>query len=352
MIKNKILNKATDWEPDESDTKGNDKKIFLDYVIKNCNGYRNGKSIQRILKDITFSKNYTKESFQHNIIVPLREEEDFFIGTSNKGIYFISNADDARKTLEFYTTRIRSEQKHLRNLKKLINKNHLFNDFKYDETKKNTVNVYFDESGTPSLTDIKDSPFFIVTAIIIESRKGKPIYELDKKFQYIKGLINKSNDFEFKSGKLNTKEYIKVLRELSAVDYEYYSVCFVKEKLYSDGFKFPKSFYKYAFSYLIKNLMDYLGGQVNLYFDQYSNKNSEFEKEFLNYIQKHNLEYPFKKIENTDMFNSQNEPFIQLADLISGVIKYKLKKKSNLMSYIDEKQIGLKVFPEESEVDL
>ena len=109
---------------------------------------------------------------------------------------------------------------------------------------------------------------------------------MDKKFQYIKGLINKSNDFEFKSGKLNTKEYIKVLRELSAVDYEYYSVCFVKEKLYSNGFKFPKSFYKYAFSYLIKNLMDYLGGQVNLYFDQYSNKNSEFEKEFLNYIGK------------------------------------------------------------------
>ncbi|EMO25288.1 hypothetical protein LEP1GSC170_3273 [Leptospira interrogans serovar Bataviae str. HAI135] len=52
--------------------------------------------------------------------MPFRESDKIFIGTSQKGIYFIESSADAKNTLDFYTNRIRSEQKHLRNLKKLF----------------------------------------------------------------------------------------------------------------------------------------------------------------------------------------------------------------------------------------
>ncbi|EMO88185.1 hypothetical protein LEP1GSC024_4106 [Leptospira noguchii str. 2001034031] len=58
--------------------------------------------------------------------MPFRESDKIFIGTSQKGIYFIESSADAKNTLDFYTNRIRSEQKHLRNLKKIIRKNNLF----------------------------------------------------------------------------------------------------------------------------------------------------------------------------------------------------------------------------------
>lgn len=69
--------------------------------------------------------------------------------------------------------------------------------------------------------------------------------------------------------------------------------------------------------------MEYLGGSINLYFDEYSGKNSQFQKEFKDYITKKNTEYYFKKVEQLEMFQSSDHPFIQVADLIAGVLKIK-----------------------------
>lgn len=105
------------WAPEDGDRYGEDKKKFIEYLIHNCKGFKNGQSIKVIIKNGNFKYEYNKEAFQHQIIVPFRESDKIFIGTSQKGIYFIESSADAKNTLDFYTNRIRSEQKHLRNLK-------------------------------------------------------------------------------------------------------------------------------------------------------------------------------------------------------------------------------------------
>ncbi|EMI67634.1 PF12686 domain protein [Leptospira noguchii str. Bonito] len=96
---------------------------------------------------------------------------------------------------------------------------------------------------------------------------------------------------------------------------------------------------------LLKELLEYLGGSINLYFDEYSGKNSEFQREFKDYITKKNTEYYFKKVEQLEMFQSSDHPFIQVADLIAGVLKNQMKNKNNLFELIEEKCIFTRVFP-------
>ncbi|MFA4794683.1 MULTISPECIES: DUF3800 domain-containing protein [Leptospira] len=84
---------------------------------------------------------------------------------------------------------------------------------------------------------------------------------------------------------------------------------------------------------------------MNLYFDEYSGKNSKFQKEFKDYITKKNTEYYFKKVEQLEMFQSSDHPFIQVADLIAGVLKNQMKNKNNLFELIEEKCIFTKIFP-------
>ena len=45
------------------------------------------------------------------------------------------------------------------------------------------------------------------------------------------------------------------------------------------------------------------------------------------------------------MFDSKDHPYIQLADLIAGVLKLKMKKKVDLFNLIEEKCIDVIYFP-------
>lgn len=346
--KKNLIEVAQDWFPETDDEYGEDKKLFINYLITECCGRKNAKSINSVINALKnkLKKVYKKEIFQHKIIVPLRRDPTIFIGTSSTGIYFIKDADDAITTLDFYTRRIRSEVKHLRNLKILIKNKIDLDNYNYSQKVKRKNSVYFDESGVPSLNNMQNDPFFIVTGIIIESRKGKPILELDKKFAYIKDILHKPTNYEFKSGGLNYDEYSRVLKELSTIDYEFVSVCFIKEELYGEGFKnSSKSFYKYSFDFLIKNITNYIEGNISLFFDQYSQKNSAFQDEFFNYLKEKNLEFKFKRVDNIEMFDSKDHPYIQLADLIAGVLKLKMKKKVDLFNLIEEKCIDVIYFP-------
>lgn len=91
--------------------------------------------------------------------------------------------------------------------------------------------------------------------------------------------------------------------------------------------------------------MKYLGGSINLYFDEYSGKNSQFQKEFKDYITKKNTEYYFKKVEQLEMFQSSDHPFIQVADLIAGVLKNQMKIKIIYLSLLKRNVFLQEFFP-------
>jgi hypothetical protein len=338
------IDKALKWTPQPGDIHGADKKVFLSYLLSNCIGFKSSEKIETILGSLKtkFKRRYTKESLQHCLLVPLREEIGFFVGTSSKGIYLVKDAEDALTTINFYSNRIRSEEKHLRNLRVIVQKNKLFRGYIAGERLNRPVNVYFDESGTPDIKTFQEDPYFIVTGIVIDSRI--PYNLLEEKLAFIRALLGKCPTYELKSNKLNAKEHKLAISELRTVDYEFASVCFVKERLHTQGFEHPSSFYKYANHFLVEKLLDRLG-KVNLFFDQYGDPKSAFETKFLNYIKSKSDVWPEDKIQQMKMLDSKTSQFIQTVDLIAGAISKSLRGKGNYLPFLEEKKIDIYWFP-------
>jgi hypothetical protein len=111
--------------------------------------------------------------------------------------------------------------------------------------------------------------------------------------------------------------------------------------LSSEGFNYPKSFYKYAYRFLLENLVESVL-TADLYFDQYSNTNSTFSDEFIAYIKKNQ---PIIKSDQIQIVDSRQYPGIQLSDLISGVIRVQLEGSEDLLHLIDEKRIEIIHYP-------
>ena len=337
-----LLEHAEEWSPTTQDPVGQDKRIFLDYLLQHCNGFHNARPLDRIISELSLSRQYSKELFQHLILVPLREQDNFFIGTSSKGVYFISSPGDAFKTISFYTSRIRAEKKHLRNLKRIALRNRLFEHFSAEFPKGTKKTLYLDESGTPDIATFRTDPFFIVCTVIVDAKKAERL--LADKLRFIRELLHKPDNFEFRSRNLSYKEYSLILRELSTIDYEFAAVCFIKSRLRGDGFQYPKAFYKYAFGFLIDEVLDETG-EVNIVFDEYGGKNSRFQDEFFKYLRKRTLTFPVNKISHMEMFTSDSNPFLQVADLLAGVIKNDLKRPRKLLPIVSDKLLTLRYFP-------
>jgi hypothetical protein len=337
-----LLRTIAAWRPRAGDEYGRDKKLFLHYMLKHCLGVSNAKSIEDVVRSISLKKKYKKEQFQHRIIVPLREERDFFIGTGTKGIYLVSDAIDVHTTVDFYAKRIRSEHKHLRNLKSIARRYRLVTVSRQRLKNPQKCSIFLDESGTPSLADKSTNPFFIVSGVVFEHKNPDKL--LAERFEFIRRELKLPENYEFKSSSLSRKQYIRILKELSPIDYDAACVCFVKKSLTSKGFQFPKVFYKYAFQFLLNDLLDYVG-QVNLFFDEYSPEKSRFIKEFLKYIRERNTAYSYQKIDQAKLIKSVKSPSAQMADLIAGAMKWKLMGKADLLPLIDEKLLFVKTFP-------
>jgi hypothetical protein len=344
-----LFEKAKNWIPSETDTLGSIKKKFVDYLCEHCRGKDNVKGINTIITELGLKEMYTKESFQLSIIGPLREVSDLFIGTSTKGIFLVESAQDAFDTIHFYTHRIRSERKHLKNLKLLAKKNHLFEKETIEPKKDTSTVVYFDESGAPDLNNIYEKPYFIVSAIILDGKR--PEVMIRKKIDSLKVILSKPQEYEFKSGDFNTKEYELIMKELTTIDFEYCAACFIKPELKTEGFSHPKSFYKYATQYLVGTVLDYVG-DAKLQFDEYGGKDSSFKDEFFEYLKNQNSGFPMQKIEQLNMLNSKTEPLIQLADLMAGAIKMELKGYGKLLNIVEEKIIEIRCFPFDKDLNL
>ncbi|MEW5797711.1 MAG: DUF3800 domain-containing protein [Bacteroidota bacterium] len=346
---NNFIENAKKWRSGKRDHYGKDREIFLKYISKHCVGLSKAKSIDELLMILNrrFSKPYSRESFQHTILVPLREEKGFFIGTGNKGIYLIKNSTDALKTISFYSRRINSEEKHLKNLMMVLKKDNNREKVQYPESDKRIADVYFDESGKPTLSNKREEPYFIVCAVIIDS-KNKRYNLLDEKFNFIrKQLLQKTDKYEIKHNNLNTKKHKLLLSEISTLDYGFAAVVFFKDKLDNKKFNHSKSFYKFANQYLVNKVLTRLG-RVNLYFDNYSGQDepTQFDQEFKEYIKSKNLFWPIGKINDLQVLDSKKSNKVQMVDLIGGAIrKAYIGNDFSFLSLIENKQIEIYHFP-------
>ncbi|MDP1677436.1 MAG: DUF3800 domain-containing protein [Bacteroidota bacterium] len=339
-----LIRKASQWKPKNDSDLECDKKLFLDYLIKNCCGHKNARKIDTILDDLRSKmckKDYKRGGFQQSIIVPFKEETDFYVGTkATKGIYLVTDAEDVVKALNFYRGRIRSEHKHLRNLKSIAKRHNVLKNITISSNTTGSKKIFFDASGVPSLTS--SDKFYIVGALIVNDHQAE---------MKIETLLNAVKDKygvndEIKSNDLKPKEYKQILNKLAKIDYEFAAICFVKKHLDSKGFNYSKSFYKYAYQFLIDNILDYVG-EVSFCFDEYGTKGDTFEKEFFDYLKNENFGFVLNKVNEIKSDDSKKNGCLQLVDLLVGTVKQKLKSKNgfDVTPWFEEKIISIQYFP-------
>ncbi|WDF45376.1 DUF3800 domain-containing protein [Chryseobacterium sp. KACC 21268] len=206
------------------------------------------------------------------------------------------------------------------------------------------VIAFADEFGNNSFKFSSESTHFIAAAIIVN------IEDLDEFYSGVEKIRAKYfQTGEIKSSKIkdnHTRRKI-ILTEIVKLKFNIYSVVVDKTKLYGEGFKFKKSFYKYLNGILYKELYKSFP-QLELKVDEHGG--NEFMLEFKEYVKQNHIRTLF---EGSDFFvsESKEELGVQVADLMAGTLGYiydEHKKSSfsdSFMEIISDKIISINHFP-------
>lgn len=210
--------------------------------------------------------------------------------------------------------------------------------------------AFADEFGNNSFDFESQGSHFIVTSVIMNldelDENNKKLEEIRKK-HFQTGEIKSS-----KVGKNNSRRK-KILNELNSINFSIYSVVVDKEKLFGEGFKYKKSFYKYLNGLVYKELYRTFP-QLKLIVDEYGG--NDFMRSFKKYVNKNHIRTLFSFSEFT-IGDSKNEIGVQLADFITGTLGYiydKKKKNSEsdeFFNLIKNKIVSLNFFPKEYTVE-
>lgn len=206
------------------------------------------------------------------------------------------------------------------------------------------VIAFADEFGNNSFKFSSESTHFIAAAIIVNTE------DLDEFYSGVEKIRAKYfQTGEIKSSKIkdnHTRRKI-ILNEIVKLKFNVYSVVVDKTKLYGEGFKFKKSFYKYLNGILYKELYKSFP-QLELIVDEHGG--NEFMLEFKEYVKQNHIRTLF---EGSDFFvsESKEELGVQVADLMAGTLGYiydehkKSSSSENFMEIISSKIISINHFP-------
>ncbi|MBP1617956.1 MAG: hypothetical protein H6Q14_1783 [Bacteroidetes bacterium] len=208
------------------------------------------------------------------------------------------------------------------------------------------VKAYIDEFGNSGLDfdNLQNSTHFIVTAIIVDTESIPKINEDLEKIR----VINFQQG-EIKSSKVgdNDSRRIRILKEICSLDFTIYAVIVDKRQLYSEGFRYKKSFYKFIHSLVDRELYKTFPN-LEIIADEHGG--NSFMTEFIEYIRKNHIPDLFNQ-SSFRFSNSKDLSIIQIADFISGTLArcYDETKisdsKETFLSIISDKVINIKLWP-------
>lgn len=339
MTKTRLIRLAEKYKPSPDDPRGADKKALIDYLLAAGADSSSPISIKKILKEVSFSSPYTPNRFQHQLVGPLRRERSVFVGTSNKGLFLVTNRDDADRTLAFYTWRVRAELRHARNLRGIVKRYLRGETGAASPGKKERAVIYIDESGTPDISDTVQ-PFFVVAAVVVESRKE--LSGLEQRFRNACAVLKRPVEHELRTGGLSAIKQARALRELSLINYQWAAACFDKSKLQSAGFQDPKTLYRYVFQFLVGDLL-MTAWEADLVIDE--NSTAGFQTELANYLKRQNSTLPIQRLQKVSFASSSKERLIQLADLVAGAVRRSTQGETAPLREIDHQMISLQYWP-------
>jgi hypothetical protein len=209
------------------------------------------------------------------------------------------------------------------------------------------VVAYIDEFGNSSLdfNETRNSTHFIVTAVIANKEKVK---SLEEKLDRIRA--NNFQRGEIKSSKVaaNDGRREKILKEICQLDFTIYAVVVNKKQLFSEGFRYKKSFYKFIHSLVDRELYKTFPN-LEIVADEHGG--NKFMEEFVAYIKKNHIPDLFHQSEFR-FTNSKNLSLVQIADFVSGTLGrcYDETKISGIrkkfLALLNPKVIHIKQWPE------
>lgn len=209
----------------------------------------------------------------------------------------------------------------------------------------NTV-AFIDEFGNSGLdfSNPQNSTHFIITSIIVEKEN---IPKLEEQLE----IIRKENfqTGEIKSSKVgaNDGRREKILKQLIELDFSIYAVVVDKKELYSDGFRYKKSFYKFIHSLVDRELYRIFPNLEIIADEHGSNK---FMEEFIRYIKSNHIPDLFHQ-SDFRFTNSKNLSLVQIADFVSGTLgrcydeTKQSEKRGLFLEIIKPKVIHVKHWP-------
>ncbi|WP_426278594.1 DUF3800 domain-containing protein [Chryseobacterium sp. S-02] len=177
------------------------------------------------------------------------------------------------------------------------------------------VIAFADEFGNNSFKFSTESTHFIIASVIVNYEDLEEFYiEVEK----IRSKYFQTGEIKSSKVKDNHKRRLLILDELAKLKFNIYSVVVDKTKLYGDGFKYKKSFYKYLNGILYKELYKTFP-QLELKVDEHGG--NEFMLEFKNYVRQNHIRTLF---EGSEFFvnKSDIELGVQVADFIAGTLGY------------------------------
>ncbi|WP_338792491.1 DUF3800 domain-containing protein [Bernardetia sp. MNP-M8] len=205
--------------------------------------------------------------------------------------------------------------------------------------------AFADEFGTNSFKfDI--GSHFIAASVII--RKDE-LEDVEKQIEEIRKKYFQTG--EIKSSKVsdNHRRRLIILEQLTKINFTVYGVVVDKRKLYGEGFKYKKSFYKFLNGLLYKELFRTFP-QLELKVDEHGG--NDFMKGFKSYVEENHIRDLFSGSE-FHIKKSHNELGVQLADFIAGTLGFifdetkKSNKSDEFLEILNNKLISLNRFPRE-----
>ncbi|MDE5518184.1 DUF3800 domain-containing protein [Elizabethkingia meningoseptica] len=177
------------------------------------------------------------------------------------------------------------------------------------------VIAFADEFGNNSFKFSTESTHFIIASVIVNYEDLEEFYiEVEK----IRSKYFQTGEIKSSKVKDNHKRRLLVLSELSKLKFNIYSVVVDKTKLYGEGFKYKKSFYKYLNGILYKELYKTFP-KLELKVDEHGG--NEFMLEFKEYVRQNHIRTLF---EGSEFFvnKSDKELGVQIADFVAGTLGY------------------------------
>lgn len=145
-----------------------------------------------------------------------------------------------------------------------------------------------------------------------------------------------------KTSGLSPAKHARVLRELSLLEYQWAAAVFDKRKLRSPGFADPTTLYRYAFQFLIGDLL-MTAWEADLVIDQSSS--TTFQKQMEHYLRAQNSGLPIGRLADIKFADSTKQRLIQLADLVAGAVRRRVAGENRPFNEIEHQMINVQYWP-------